>query len=685
MADSENRNPWVLNFQKLGLEFKCPLWSCIPGANQFGADCPVCKAHFVNIDLRNLPFMENMLTIYKCLDATFSAKLFQPAHSEVERVSMHSPASSTIRFGDKMSEELRENAHGDNSRSGNYIGKQVGVDENGKVENRECKRNDKGIEFSGAGNPNLSSPRSHMRGGGTEGCKAVDMDINPVPQSSPDIRRSFGRARGSDNDSNYRCSEHRSENSLFRRSSRGNNGSVIGKISFGFEKDGNFRGVKRQKQLNYGPAQLGLGSADHIQSVSNSGALMTNLEPELPTTSQASVAGPKVLDGQFANETICAFCYSSEISEDTGTMLHFSNGKSVVGYEATLPNVIHAHKVCVGWAPRVYYVDDRVKNLKEEVARGAKLKCSGCGKKGAALGCYVRSCRRSYHAPCAMKVPKCRWAYEDYLMLCPDHSSVRFPNEKSKSWDNVSKVRDMPSIVSCPLSNSAPLPDGERKLFFCGSALSAEEKILLVKFGTINGATVSKFWNPNVTHVIVATNDVGACTRTFKFLMAILTGKWIVKVDWIKACMGAKCHVNEEPYEVSLDNYGCRNGPLSGRGRASKNAPKLFSGLNFYFAGDFLASHKEDLQDLVIAAGGTVLKSKEELVAQSGEGAAPTPRALAVYNDDPPEGCRLGEEVAILFQRLSEAEDIAFQTGSKVIGHTWLLESIAGHKLQEHL
>lgn len=36
---------------------------------------------------------------------------------------------------------------------------------------------------------------------------------------------------------------------------------------------------------------------------------------------------------------------------------------------------------------------------------------------------------------------------EDYLMLCPDHSSVRFPNEKSKSWDNVSKVRDMPSIV----------------------------------------------------------------------------------------------------------------------------------------------------------------------------------------------------------------------------------------------
>lgn len=112
----------------------------------------------------------------------------------------------------------------------------------------------------------------------------------------------------------------RSENSRFRRSSRGNCGSVIGKITnygFGFEKDGNVRGVKRQKQLNYGPAQLGLGSADHIQSVSNSGALMTNLEPELRTTSQA---GPRVLDGQFANETNCAFCHSSEISEVTSLL-----------------------------------------------------------------------------------------------------------------------------------------------------------------------------------------------------------------------------------------------------------------------------------------------------------------------------------------------------------------------------
>ena len=53
----------------------------------------------------------------------------------------------------------------------------------------------------------------------------------------------------------------------------------------------------------------------------------------------------------------------------------------------------------------------------------------------------------------------------------------------------------------------------------------------MVKFGKMIGATVSKFWDPNVTHLIAGTDDKGACTRTFKFLMAILTGSWIVKVD----------------------------------------------------------------------------------------------------------------------------------------------------------
>lgn len=39
----------------------------------------------------------------------------------------------------------------------------------------------------------------------------------------------------------------------------------------------------------------------------------------------------------------------------------------------------------------------------------------------------------------------------------------------------------------------------------------------------------------------------------------------------VKACMETKHHVDEEPYEVSLDNYGCRSGAKAGRLRALSN------------------------------------------------------------------------------------------------------------------
>lgn len=38
-------------------------------------------------------------------------------------------------------------------------------------------------------------------------------------------------------------------------------------------------------------------------------------------------------------------------------------------------------------------------------------------------------------------------------------------------------------------------------------------------------------WNPIVTHVIASTDENGACKRTFKVLMGILEGKWILSVE----------------------------------------------------------------------------------------------------------------------------------------------------------
>ncbi|KAF1881137.1 hypothetical protein Lal_00023170 [Lupinus albus] len=447
--------------------------------------------------------------------------------------------------------------------------------------------------------------------------------------------------------------------------------------SSAYETDGLMRELKRQKNQSSADGCVRPNSTDHNNLVGS----CSNLDLK-------SGKGPGELfranrDDSHSSTSICSFCQSSNISEATGVMLHCANGYMVTGDNATQPNLIHVHKICFDWAPQVYFVDDAVKNLKSEVARGAKLKCSKCGLKGAALGCLVNSCRKTYHAPCAMGISTCRFDHESFLMLCPTHAHVKFPNEKLRSKKQ--PTQKFPALSHLPSYESnllSPLQNDSKKVVFCGSALPDDEKVLLVNFADKVGAVVTKYWTRNVTHVIAATDENGACSRTLKVLTAILNGQWILKMDWVKACMERMTMVEEETYEISVDNQGCHGGPKAGRLRALANEPKLFSGLKFYFSGDYVSTYKEDLEDLVELGGGTVLRSKVELEARRHECVAEPSKMLIVYNIDPPQGCNLGDELSILWQRLNEAEDLAANNGYQIINHTSILECIAACNLQ---
>ncbi|KAG2255111.1 hypothetical protein Bca52824_074405 [Brassica carinata] len=398
-------------------------------------------------------------------------------------------------------------------------------------------------------------------------------------------------------------------------------------------------------------------------------------------TSKSSYLTPSVVaDQPSSNITICGFCQSDRVSEATGEMLHYSRGMPVVGDDIFRSNVIHVHSACIEWAPQVYFEGDTVRNLKAELARGLKMKCTKCSLKGAALGCYVKSCRRSYHAPCAREISRCRWDYEDFLLLCPAHSSVKFPNEKSRH--RTSRAEPLPKINPAELCSLDKKPDTTKDLVLCGSALSQSDKRLMEKLAAEFNATISRYWNPSVTHVIASTDEKGACTRTLKVLMGILNGKWIINADWMKASLEASQPVDEEPFEIHIDTQGCQDGPKTARLRAATNKPKLFDGMKFCFYGDFFKGYKEDLQNLVKVAGGTILKTEEELNAERSNNVGDQRSSpVVVYNIDPPPGCGLGEEVTIIWQRANEAEALSTKTGSRVVGHTWLLESIAGYKL----
>ncbi|XP_066362539.1 BRCA1-associated RING domain protein 1-like isoform X2 [Miscanthus floridulus] len=61
------------------------------------------------------------------------------------------------------------------------------------------------------------------------------------------------------------------------------------------------------------------------------------------------------------------------------------------------------------WAPKVWFDGDVVMNLESEIRRASGLRCRRCGLLGAALGCYEKHCRKSYHVPCAVQIIDCRW------------------------------------------------------------------------------------------------------------------------------------------------------------------------------------------------------------------------------------------------------------------------------------
>ncbi|GFY99548.1 breast cancer associated RING 1 [Actinidia rufa] len=660
MADASNHarflNPWVLHHQKLGLELKCPLCFCVPRLSQFGSECPVCARRYEDLDEERAPSQSPVL-----LNTNVDNRLKESVETPQEGNSSNGECTFSLTTSNKrvrapLNYSIEEGKS--DKSTPNVIGKaeEIKVCDGGKTK-----------------------PPQYP--GWARGAKPEDQVLQLSPVSPP----SFD-TKGLDGDSSDPGSRNNSSGKDPAKRLHENNSCKTGddvkeSTSPGAEVD-HARDAKRPKKsmCNTGEPSNGCTQANvfHSKSIATS-----KLEPRVGELSGKKA--PTTPDSCDASDSICAFCQSFALTDRTGPMLHYVNGKEVVGDAATNSNVIHAHKICIEWTPQAYFVGETVKNLKAEVARAAKLKCSSCGLKGAALGCLVKSCRKSYHVPCAIEIVGCRWDFEDFLMLCPSHSSVKFPCEKFKSRKHTSeKQHFMPNAITSKQTNVwRASANGEREWVFCGAALSTEEKYLLSKFASICGATVSKFWKPNVTHVIAATDAKGACSRTLKVLKAILKGRWVLKTEWIKACMEAMQPVDEEPYEVGLDNHGCHDGPKTGRLRALDNESKLFNDLNFYFSGDFVPGYKEDLLDLVITAGGTVIKSKEQLVAQSRDSRTTHSATLVVYNNDPAmQGGRLEEEGSVVLQRIEAAENLAIGIGSPVIAHTWLLESIAACKLQ---
>lgn len=164
--------------------------------------------------------------------------------------------------------------------------------------------------------------------------------------------------------------------------------------------------------------------------------------------------------------------------------------------------------------------------------------------------------------------------------------------------------------------------------------------------------------------------------------MGILKGKWIVNIEWVKACIKAMKLVEEMRYEITADVHGIRDGPRNGRLRVLNKQPNIFEGFKFYFMGDFIPSYKGYIQDLLVAGGGTILHRKPISGAQGTLLLDSKPPTFIMYSLEMPDKCDPSKKNMILNRRQSDAEALASSTGAKAVSNKWVLNSIAACKLQ---
>lgn len=111
--------------------------------------------------------------------------------------------------------------------------------------------------------------------------------------------------------------------------------------------------------------------------------------------------------------------------------------------------------------------------------------------------------------------------------------------------------------------------------------------------------------------------------------------------------------------------------------------PKLFDGYTFYFMADFMPSYKGYLHDLIIAAGGKVLNRKPVSRDQAVKSNSCPASIIIIYSLELPDQHKPSDRSSVLNNRRAHAEALAKSTGAIVATNSWILNCIAGHKLQE--
>uniref|UniRef100_A0A2K5JE72 BRCA1-associated RING domain protein 1 n=2 Tax=Colobus angolensis palliatus TaxID=336983 RepID=A0A2K5JE72_COLAP len=171
-------------------------------------------------------------------------------------------------------------------------------------------------------------------------------------------------------------------------------------------------------------------------------------------------------------------------------------------------------------------------------------------------------------------------------------------DENMKSLLLLPEKNESSTASHCLVMNTGQRRDGP--LVLIGSGLSSEQQKMLSELAAILKAKKCTEFDSTVTHVVVPGDAVQS---TLKCMLGILNGCWILKFEWVKACLRRKVCEQEEKYEIP-------EGPHRSRLNREQLLPKLFDGCYFYLGGSFKHHPKDNLIKLVTAGGGQILSRK---------------------------------------------------------------------------
>ncbi|KAL2622589.1 hypothetical protein R1flu_002794 [Riccia fluitans] len=364
-----------------------------------------------------------------------------------------------------------------------------------------------------------------------------------------------------------------------------------------------------------------------------------------------------------AASTACRFCGITGNCEQAGEMMRYQMG-------AVSNKHAHVHKLCAEWEQPWDAATTNVKIATTTRVPGDSKDVSGMRT--------TTLCTQHARKRCSVPRRQSRDSSNSTL----ENEPAEIPRVPAvRPYSRANRV----TFVATEDNKSSKWASGlAQKWVLCGSGLDSEQKAQVASFASLVGATLVKDWSSAVTHVITGTDEQGAAKRTLKYLLAMLEGKWIVKIDWMNECILKKRPVAEDLHLVTCDVNGFFGGPCLSRLLAVSKGSKLFQGLSFYLSGDFSSVLKADLHSLVTAGGGILLHRKPLPLPVSSYTELPpppeeTPRAgqiIVLYNGEADSG--KGRNLA---QRIQEAMSVSIPAGAHALPCSWLLNSIAHCRL----